>query len=150
MAQRKKKPTHYYLLKTVDYLSKDWYSYAPDKILLVFSNDDIEKIKYLMGYCSDDMGVYNKNEEGHYITINYPIELEEIYFSDPEETMEDENCLFSPVGSKIIIHPGYLYYKVSDDSEPSFFIETEISLEDLKPVEEWIFEFKEEENCLEN
>jgi len=84
------------------------------------------------------------------ITINYPIEPEEIYFSDPEEHLEDEDCLFSPVGSKIIIHPGYLYYKASDDSEPSFFIETEIILKDLKPVEEWVFEFKEEENYLEN
>jgi hypothetical protein len=150
MAQRKKKPTHYYLLKTIDYHSKDWYSYVPDKVLLVFSNDDIEKIKYLAEYCSDDMGVYNKNDEGQHITINYPIDVEEIYFSDPEENMEDENCIFNPVGSKIIIYPGYLYYKVSDDAEPSFFIETEISLKDLKPVEEWVFEFKQEENCLEN
>jgi hypothetical protein len=150
MAQRKKKPTHYYLLKTIDYHSKDWYSYVPHKVLLIFSNKDIEKIKHLTEYCMDQTGLYNRNDEGHHITINYPIEPEEIYFSDPEEHLEDEDCLFSPVGSKIIIYPGYLYYKASDDSEPSFFIETEIILKDLKPVEEWVFEFKEEENYLEN
>jgi hypothetical protein len=150
MAQRKKKPTHYYLLKTIDYHSKEWYSYVPDKVLLVFSSKDIERIKYLTEYCEDVMGLYNRNDEGHCITINYPIEVEEVYFSDPEESMEDEGCMFNPVGSKVIIHPGYLYYKVCDDSDPSLFIETEVSLKDLKPVEEWVFEFKQEENCLEN
>jgi hypothetical protein len=151
MAQRKKKPTHYYLLRSIDYVSKqEIWSYVPDKVLLVFSSEDIEKIKYLTEYCGDEMGVYNRNDEGHCITINYPIEVEEMYFSDPEESMEDEGCMFSPVGSKVIIHPGYLYYKVCDDSDASLFIETEISLKDLKPVEEWVFEFKQEENCLEN
>ena len=151
MAQRKKKPTYHYLLKDIDYVSKEeLWSYVPSKVLLIFSDDDIENIKYLQEYCSDEMGVYNKNDEGHFITINYPIEVQEIYFSDPEESMEDDGCLFCPIGSKVIIHPGYLYYKACDENDSSFFIETEILLKDLKPVEEWVFEFKQEENCLEN
>jgi hypothetical protein len=51
MAQRKKKPTHYYLLRDIDYVSKEEiWSYVPNKVLLIFSSEDIEKIKYLTEY----------------------------------------------------------------------------------------------------
>lgn len=139
---RVKQPEYFYAVLNTPYLSKEeMIGYRPEKVVIVLNSHDVCQIKKYMEYTiTKDGSKENTNSEGFGITVKYPIEVELITFTDPEETMFDDDCAFDASAAGIYIHGGYMYFKTADYNDNWDIAEGEFNLTDLKPMSEWVLE----------
>ena len=96
----------------MEYGSKeDLWSYRPKAVLLIISKNDLDKLMKYKELLKDDPAF--RNDEQIRSKISYPVTVEEVWFQDEEEDVEDEDCLFNPEGSKICISgTGYIHFSM--------------------------------------
>lgn len=136
MAKRKRRPTHFYTIIKTEYGSKqEVYNFRPARMLVILTQADINNILKYSEFTKQE-----RNPDGIMIGIEYPINIEYIWFEDEDEDVDDEDCIFMPCGSHIKVSGDYMYMKTCDSNDCWDIVEGEFSLDDLKPMTEWALE----------
>lgn len=136
MTKRKRRPTHFYTIIKTEYGSKeDLFSHRPSRMLVILDEVDIATIKRYSEFSKGE-----KNPDGFIISIEYPINIEYIWFEDEDDDMDDEDCIFIPAGSHIKISGDFMYMKTCDSNDCWDIVEGEFFLDKLKPMTEWALE----------
>lgn len=137
MKRKIKESPYSYLTVRMEYGSKeDIWSYRPKAVLLIISKNDLDKILKYRELLKNDPAF--RNDEQIRSKISYPVTVEEVWFQDEEEDVEDEDCLFNPEGSKICISgTGYTHFSMWSSGDCWDIVEGDIDIDLLKPVVEW-------------
>jgi hypothetical protein len=139
---RRKEPKYFYAVLETPYLSKeDLWDHRPKGVVIVLSDYDVSQIQKYIEYTSTkDNNMDNRNSEGIGISVKYPIEAELVVYTDPNQSMFDEDCAFVPSAEGIHICGDYMYYKMADYNDNWDMAEAEFVLSDLRPMKEWVLE----------
>lgn len=137
MKRKIKQAPYCYLTVKIEYGSKeDVWSYRPKAVLLILSKDDLDKLVKYKELLRHDPAF--KNDEEVRSKICYAVTVEEVWFEDEEEDLEDEGCHFNPEGSKICISgAGYFHFSMWSSGDCWDIVEGDIDIDLLKPVVEW-------------
>jgi hypothetical protein len=139
---RRKEPKYFYAVLETPYLSKeDLWDHRPKGVVIVLSDYDVAQIQKYIEYTSTkDNNMDNRNSEGIGISVKYPVEAELVVYTDPNQSMFDEDCAFVPSAEAIHICGDYMYYRMSDYNDNWDMAEAEFVLSDLRPMKEWVLE----------
>lgn len=138
MGRKLKESSHYYLIVDLEYQSKeDLWSYRPKKAMIILSKEDLDKIENYKSLLKTP--AFENSAGMAIVNIEYPVTVEEVWFSDLEEDVVDEDCTFYPEGSKICIrgYHGFMSFSMWSHNDCWDIVEGDVDLSLLKPVVEW-------------
>ena len=137
MKRKLKEAPYYYLTVKIEYGSKeDVWGYRPKAVLLIVSKNDIDKLVKYKELLKNDPAF--RNDEQIRSKISYPVTVEEVWYQDEEEDIEDDSCLFNPEGAKICISGlGYVHFSMFSSGDCWDIVEGDMDIDTLKPVVEW-------------
>jgi hypothetical protein len=139
MKRKLKEAPYYYLTVKIEYGSKDEndWCYRPKAVLLILSKSDLDKLVKYKELVRYDPAF--KNDEEIRSRISYPVTVEEVWYQEEEEDIEDDFCSFNPEGAKICISggDGYTYFSMYSSGDCWDIVEGDIDIDLLKPVVEW-------------